>query len=94
MKRLFMVAYRYREGLAEPDLRQLVKEFLEVGDAPGVIAHYERLDAGGGFVIQELPEDSEKAFEVTLRYRPWIDFEVFPITTLEDAFPVIQRVYG
>jgi Domain of unknown function (DUF3303) len=94
MKSLLMGTYRYREGLAEADLRQLVKEFLEFGVAPGVIAHYERLDGSGGFVIQELPEDPEKAFEVTLRYRPWIDFEVIPVTTLEDAFPIIQRVYG
>jgi hypothetical protein len=94
MKRLFLVAYSYREGLGEEDFRHLTKKFIEIGNAPGVIAHYERLDGKGGFVLQEPPEDAERAFEFTLRYTPWLQFEVFPITTMEDAFPVIQRIYG
>ena len=94
MKRLFMTAYRYRAGLAEEDFRKLTKKFLEIGDAPGVIAHYERLDGRGGFVLQEVQEDPESSYETTVRYGPWIELEVFPITTMEDAFPVIQRVYG
>ena len=94
MKRLYMTVYRYREGLGEDDLRKLTKKFLEVGTTPGVIAHYERLDGKGGFTVEELPEDAEKSYEVTLRYAPWLEFDVFPITTMEDAFPVIQRVYG
>lgn len=94
MKRLYISMYRYREGLGEEDFRKLTKKFLEIGDAPGVVAHYARLDGGGGFVVQELPEDPEAGYEITLRYGPWVDFEVFPITTMEDAFPVIQRVYG
>lgn len=94
MKRLFLVGYRYREGLHEEDFRNLTKKFVETGDAPGVIAHYERLDGKGGFVLEEVPEDTERSFELTLRYTPWLEFDVFPITTMEDAFPVIQRVYG
>ncbi len=94
MKRLYLIAYHYREGLGEEDFRNLTKKFIEIGDAPGVVAHYERLDGKGGFVLEELPEDAEKSFEFTLRYTPWLEFEVFPITTMEDAFPVIQRVYG
>lgn len=94
MKRLIMTAYRYREGLGEEDFRKLTKKFLEIGTAPEVIAHYERLDGKGGFTIEELPEDPEAGYEITLRYGPWVEYEVFNITTMEDAFPVIQRVYG
>jgi len=94
MKRLYMTVYRYREGLGEDDLRKLTKKFLEIGTTRGVVAHYERLDGKGGFMVEEIPEDAEKSFELTLRYAPWLDFDVFPITTMEDAFPVIQRVYG
>lgn len=94
MKRLIMATYRYREGLGEDDFRELTKKFLEIGDSPGVIAHYQRLDGKGGFVLEEVQEDPERNFEFTLRYTPWIEFEAFPITTMEDAFPVIQRVYG
>ena len=42
----------------------------------------------------ELPEDAESNYELTIKYTPWIEFDVFPITTMEEAFPVIQRVYG
>ena len=94
MKRLYMSSYRYREGLGEEDLRKLTKKFVETGEGPGVVAHYERLDGKGGFVVEEIPEDPETGYEFTLRYAPWLEFDVYPITTMEDAFPVIQRVYG
>ena len=94
MKLMHVVTYRYREGLDEEDFRKLTKRFVEFGPVPGAIAHYERIDGKGGFVIQEMPDDPEAVKENLLRYAPWLEFEVFPITTIEDAFPVIQRVYG
>jgi hypothetical protein len=94
VKRLFLTTYRYKDNLGEQDLRDLTKKFQQVGTNPGVIAHYERLDGRGGFLIEEAQEDEERSYEVTISYGPWIQFEVFPVTTMEDAFPVIQRVYG
>lgn len=94
MRRLFLTTYRYKDNLGEQDLRNLTKKFQEVGTNPNVVAHYERLDGRGGFLVQEVPEDEERSYEVTISYGPWIQFEVLPVTTMEDAFPVIQRVYG
>ena len=97
MKLIHMITYRYREGLREEDLRRLTKQFIEVGTTPGVIAHYERMDGKGGFLLQEMPGGAEAVMERKenmLRYAPWVDFEVFPVTTMADAFPLIQRVYG
>lgn len=94
MKRLVVSAYRFREHLGDQDLRQLTKKFAELGAIPGVIAPYARLDGRGGFMIEEVAEDPERSFELTLRYAPWVEFEVFPVTTIEEAFPVMQRVYG
>ena len=94
MERLFMIVYRYRDDLDAADLRELTKKFAEVGSAPGVIAHHTRLDGRGGFVLQSDPEDHAQAFEVTLTYAPWMEFEVVPVATIEEAFPVIQKVYG
>jgi uncharacterized protein DUF3303 len=93
MKSMYMVEYRYRDGLDEDGLRALTKKFVEFGTPPGAIAQYERLDGKGGFVIQEV-DNAEGIKENLLRYAPWIDFDVFPITTMVDAFPLIQRVYG
>lgn len=94
MKRLYVEMYEYKEGLKEDDFRALTKAFAETGAAPEVVAHYERLDGRGGFLIEELPDDDEKSYELTIRYGRWLNFQVFPVTTIEDAFPVIQRVYG
>ncbi len=94
MKQLYMVTYRYREGLSEDDLQKLTRKFLEVGEDPGTIAHYVRLDGKGGVILEEIPDDTEKDYENTLRYAPWIEFDVFPVTTIEDAFPVMARVFG
>jgi hypothetical protein len=94
MERLFVTTYRYRSDLDVDDLRDLTKKFAEIGAAPGTIAHYTRLDGSGGFVIQRDAEDQAKVFEVTITYAPWMEFEVIPVTTIEDAFPVIQKVYG
>jgi hypothetical protein len=94
MRRLYVTTYRYREDLEEDDLRDLTKKFAEIGTTSGVLAHYTRLDGQGGLLVQEMPDDPEADFEITIRYAPWMTFEVFPVTTIEDAFPVIQRVYG
>ena len=94
MKALLVTAYEYRDHLDEGDLRELTKKFAEVGTAKGVTAHYTRLDGRGGFFVQELPEDPEQDFEVTIRYGPWVRFQSFPVATIEETFPVIQRVYG
>lgn len=94
MKQLFMVAYRYRDKLDEDDLRHLTKKFVEFGEGPKPVAHYERLDGRGGFVIREFEDDPEKVYETVVRYGPYMEFEVFPVTTMDDAFAVISSVYG
>lgn len=94
MKTLSLTAYTYRADLDVDDLRQLTKTFVEAGVGPTVIAQYERLDGKGGFLIQEMAEDPEADYELTLKYSQWLDFEILPVTTMEDAFPVIARLYG
>lgn len=94
MQRYYLTIYRYRPDLDEDDLRELTAKFVELGNVPGVVQHFTRLDSSGGFVIQEVLDDPEQAFETTIQYSRWMDFEIIPVTTIEDAFPVIQRVYG
>jgi hypothetical protein len=94
MKRLYITVYEYRDDLDKDDLRELTRTFPEVGTTSGVIAHHTKLDGMGGFLVQEVADDPEQDFEITIRYTPWMRFQVLPVTTIEDAFPVIQRVYG
>ena len=94
MQRLYMTSYRFREHLGADELRALTKQFMEVGQSPGVVAHYATLDGRGGFVIQEASDDPTDDYRITLQYGPWINFETTPIATIEEAFPVIQSIYG
>jgi hypothetical protein len=94
MKPLYMITYRFRDGLGEDELRKLTKKFAEVGQPPGVVAHYVCLDGSGGFMLQEQQENPEAAYENALRYQPWVEIEILPVATIEEAFPVALRVYG
>lgn len=94
MKPLNMITYRFRTGLGEEDLRKLTKRFAEVGQPPGVIFHYARIDGSGGFMLQEQQDDPEAVYENALRYQPWVEIEVAPVATIEEAFPVALKVYG
>ena len=94
MQQLYMITYRLREDLDEEDLRELTQLFAEIGNIPGTIAHHARLDGRGGFLLQDAAADPPVGFEATLRYTPWMEFEIVPVATMEEAFPVIQRIYG
>jgi hypothetical protein len=94
MKPLNMITYRFRAGLGEEDLRRLTKRFAEVGQPPGVIAHYACIDGGGGFMLQEQQDDPEAIYENALRYIPWVEIDVTPVATIEETFPVALKVYG
>ena len=59
-----------------------------------MIAHYKRFHGRGGFLLEEMPEHPETTYEKTIQHGPWMEFEIFPVITMEDAFPVVQRVYG
>lgn len=93
MKQLYLCSYRYRD-LDEEGLRALTQRFVDVGQSEGIIAHYTRLDGEGGFFVQEIAADPAEDFENLLRYGPYIEFEFTTVTTIEEAFPVIQKVYG
>ncbi len=96
MKMYFFVKYSYHKDLDETSLRELTKRFGETGVAPGTIAHYVNLDGSGGFTITEAQSDGDraKAFETTITYGPWMDFEIVPVTTMDDALPSILKLYG
>ena len=96
MKRLMMISYTYHDGLSAQDRQEMVRLFETDGGTPGAIAHYERIDGRGGFVVQEELQDDEleRDFEQTVAFAPFLSAEMYAITTMEDAFPIMQRVYG
>ncbi|MBK9180979.1 MAG: DUF3303 family protein [Acidimicrobiales bacterium] len=96
MKELYVTAYRFHSDLDREDFEELTKLFAELGSTPGTIAHYMAIGGGRGFVISEAISDDQraKAFELNVRYARFMEFEVHPVVTIEEAFPVILQVYG
>lgn len=95
MKQLYLTAYTYKDHLDEAALRKLTKRFGEVGESPGTVAHYSRLDGRGGFTVSETTEEQQASvFETIIAYAPWMDFEVVPVMTMADALPSIMKLYG
>jgi Domain of unknown function (DUF3303) len=96
MKELYVTTYRFHPDLDQDDFEALTKLFAEVGSTPGTIAHYMTIDGGSGFVVSEAVSDEERAksFEMNVRYSRYMDFEVHPVISIEEAFPIILQVYG
>ncbi|HET9442401.1 MAG TPA: hypothetical protein VFO65_03700 [Acidimicrobiales bacterium] len=95
MKRLMFSTYTFKDRLDEGGYRELVKRFGEIGNAPGVLAHYVRLDGRGGFTIsEEIPGKESAVYETVLEYGSYINFESTPIAAIEDALPSIVKIFG
>lgn len=96
MERLCLISYTYHEGLNAQDRKEMVQLFATGGEAPGVIAHYERLDGRGGFIIQKQlqGEDLKRDFEQTVAFSPFMTMEMHAIASIEEAFPAFQTVFG
>ncbi len=96
MKQFLLVQYTYRQHLDESGLRELTKRFGDLGEPPGTVAHYVKLDGTGGFTVVESRSDDDraKAYETMISYGPWVEFEMTPVTTMDEALPSILKVYG
>jgi uncharacterized protein DUF3303 len=98
MKQFLLTRYTYKKHLDEVEIREMVKKFAEVGSGQRVLANYVALDGSGGYIISEAldlsPEEVAKEYETTIAYAPYMDFEMTPVTTIDDAVPSIFKVYG
>ena len=96
MEGFYLISYTYREGLNAQDRKEMAQLFATGGEAPGVVAHYARLDGRGGFMIQKQlqGEELKRDFEQTVSFSPFMTMEMHGIVSIEEAFPVFQRVFG
>ena len=67
--------------------RRAHDKFGARGEVPGSIAHYV-YPGGGGVVIAE-HDDPKVIYEATVAYASWLDFDVKPALTIDDAVPII-----
>jgi hypothetical protein len=90
---LFVTRYTFKGDQSPDSVKALLAVFAEQGPGEGEIAHYILADGRGGFTISEA-ESVQEAYEGSLRYAQWMDFETTPILTIDDAMQVIGKVYG
>jgi hypothetical protein len=96
MKRHYLVQYQFKPFLSPDDSQHLVKLFMERGVTAGTIAHYVRSDGRGGFMVMEQDgeEQATQGYENALAYQPYLELEMIPIGTIDDALPSILKMFG
>jgi hypothetical protein len=85
---LYAIHYTTRASAGtKEDTAALMTEFGARGEVPGSIAHYV-YPGGGGVVIAE-QDDPKVIYEAATAYAPWLDFDIKPALTIDDAVPII-----
>ena len=85
---LFATKYTIRGERTKERVGALLAAFSERGELPGTVAHYTALDGSAGLVIIE-SDDPAALYEATIAYQEWLEFDVTPIMTVEDAVPLL-----
>jgi len=90
---LFATRYKFKGDQSPESVKALLAVFVAQGPGAGEFAHYVAADGRGGLTISE-NDSMEEAYEASLRYQQWMDFETIPVLTIADAMPVIMKVFG
>ena len=92
---LFAVTYAARGDVSEEREKRSLQLFTNWTPPAGYEfkAHYTLADGGGGIAIVE----ASTAAALTEGLAPWgpfFEFKTVPIVEIEEAVPMLQRVYG
>ncbi|HEY2427427.1 MAG TPA: DUF3303 family protein, partial [Acidimicrobiales bacterium] len=85
--------YRLVGDRSPEHTKELMALFAKRGKNPGELAHFVHVDGSGGTVISENADISE-LHDPVLAYAPWMEFEIVPIRTIDDAVPDLLKYYG
>jgi hypothetical protein len=87
---LFAAVYHPRNDSEESQKRAL-QLFMNWQPPFEFKAHYSRGDAGGGIAIFEV-DDPLVMIEGIAPFTPYLDFDIAPVTEIENAVPVFMKV--
>jgi hypothetical protein len=90
---LYMTRYSIRGERTKERIGTLMSAFAERGEIPGTVAHYTAVDGTGGLLIID-SDDVATLYQATLAYQEWLEMEVTPIMTIDDAVPHILASLG
>ncbi|TIC80487.1 hypothetical protein E8D34_19080 [Nocardioides sp. GY 10113] len=85
---LFLTTYHVRPFLTKAEVAAMMGVFAEVGDAPGVQAHYVHTDGSGGTLLTE-NDDPTVAYRHLLNFGEWMEFDTKVVLPVDDAVPHI-----
>jgi hypothetical protein len=91
---LFVITYKVRDSITEEKERRNLKEFAAWKPPAGIEikSHYH---APGlmGFVTCEAASPAALV-EYILAFTPYFEHQVYPVVDIQEAVPIIQRVYA
>ncbi len=87
---LFSAVYAPRND-SEEDQKRSLQLFMNWTPPFEFKAHYTRADAGGGIAIFEA-DDPLVILEGISPFTPYFDFDIAPVTEIENAVPIFQKV--
>lgn len=86
---LIMTTYRIKSFMSEEETRRMMDAFAKHGTSEGTIAHYVFAAGGGGVVIGE-SDEAGTGYRNILNYSEWVDYEITPLMSIDDALPHIM----
>ena len=86
---LMMTTYRVKSFMPKEETKRMMDTFAEHGTTDGTIAHYVFASGGGGVVIGE-SDDLGSGYRNILNYGEWVDYEMTPLLSIDDALPHIM----
>jgi hypothetical protein len=90
---LFATRYQYVGPRSPEEIKAMLTKFAELGEAPGTVSHYVAADGRGGLVITD-NDTLRTIHQFALHYRPWFDFEITPLLTIEEAMQDNELIFG
>ena len=88
---LTVTEYRLRSTLSREDEKRLMDLFAEKAKGPGELAHYIRMDGGGGYVVAD-SDDVTGLYERILEFGEFMEFTITPVLNVDDAVGPIMKV--
>jgi len=87
--------YRWSDAARPKDgVQEILKRYGDLGDAPGMLAHYIFTDGTGGIVISD-GDGAEHGYKTGLALGEFFDdVETRVVLPLEEALPIVMEYAG
>ena len=85
---LMMTTYKIKSFMPEEERKRMMAAFAEHGTPESTIAHYVFAEGGGGVVIGD-SDELGTGYRNIQNYGEWVEYEMKPLLTIDDALPHI-----